>query len=93
MAYLRRLFNALSKTGPMCDTCLSDATSITPRQTVAQLAMDMQRAGHVLRKKTTCPVCRRENRTVTGIPRGGSKKSPAGEKKGFFARLFGGRDD
>ena len=92
MAYLRRLFTALSKTGPMCDTCLSDATNITPRQTVAQLAMDMERAGHVLRKKSTCPQCQRQ-RTVTGIPRGGGKDGPQARKKGFFARLFGGKDD
>ena len=71
----------------MCDGCLSDATHITPRQTVAQLAMDMQRAGNVVRKRTTCPQCGKQ-RNVTGIPKGGPRK-PAGEKKGFLAKLFG----
>ena len=75
----------------MCDNCLSEATSITPRQTVAALAMDMERAGHVLRKKTTCPQCQRQ-KTVTGIPKGGSKSGP-NAKKGFFARIFGSKDD
>ncbi|HVO31907.1 MAG TPA: hypothetical protein VMV18_14270 [bacterium] len=87
MAYLRRLFTALSKGGPMCDGCLSDATKITPRQTVALLAMDMERAGNVLRKKTACPVCGK-TRMVTGIPKGGPRKAPT-EEAGFFAKLFG----
>ena len=92
MAYLRRLFTALSKTGPMCDGCLSDVTGISPRQTVAALAMDMQRAGHVLRKKAMCPVCQR-SRNVTGIPKGGSRTPPGStKKKGLLARLFG-KDD
>ena len=92
MAYLRKLFSVLSKSGPMCDGCLSDATGITPRQTVAVLAMDMERAGHVLRRKTTCPICKR-SRNVTGIPKGGSRNSPgSAKKKGLFSRLFG-KDD
>jgi hypothetical protein len=91
MAYLKRLFKTLSTKGPMCDSCLSDATTITPRQTVAQLAMDMERAGNVLRKKTTCPICQRQ-RIVTGIPRNAAKDGNVSVKvgkKGFFAKLFG----
>lgn len=89
MAYLRRLFTALSKNGPMCDGCLSEVTHITPRQTVAALAMDMERAGNVIRKKTACPQCGK-TRMITGIPRGGARKPGGEEKKGLLSRLFGG---
>jgi len=75
----------------MCDGCLSEVTNITPRQRIALMALDMERAGNVLRKKTTCPKCGK-NRQVTGIPRGGARNPPA-EKKGLLERLFGGGDD
>lgn len=89
MAYIRRVVATLRANGPMCDDCLSTATRITPRQSVAMLAMDLVRAGRLLRKKTTCPQCGRVKR-CSGIPR--NAEGPA-KKKGFFARLFGAKND
>lgn len=89
MAYIRRVVATLRANGPMCDDCLSTATRITPRQSVAMLAQDLVRAGRLLRKKTTCPQCGRIKR-CSGIPR----EAVAGaSKKSFFARLFGAKDD
>ena len=85
MSYIRRVVTTLRANGPMCDECLSDATRIAPRQRVAMVAMDLTRAGRLLRKKTTCPICGRLKR-ITAIQR------PKEQKKGLLAWLFGGGD-
>lgn len=85
MGYIRRVVTTLRASGPMCDECLSEATRITPRQRVAMLAIDLSRAGRLLRKKTKCPQCGRNTR-VTGE----ATARPPERKKGFFAWLLGG---
>ena len=87
MAYIRRVVTTLRKTGPLCDDCLVVAADMPSRQQMALIAMDLVRAGRLLRKKMPCPQCGLTRR-VSGI----AKERPV-RKKGLLARIFGSRDD
>ncbi len=47
----------LSKSGPMCDDCLSIATHIKPRQAINSVCRTLVSRNELKRKRISCPVC------------------------------------
>lgn len=54
-----RVRSTLSKSGAMCDDCLSMATHIKPRQTINIACRALESRNELRRLKTNCPICRK----------------------------------